>query len=65
MKKLVTLIVFCLLLVGKNIGVAQSTYGLPCTDLYFSEYIEPGPGFSGCKAIEIYNPTNTKIGLVS
>lgn len=65
MKKLVTLIVFCLLLVGKNIGVAQSTYGLPCTDLYFSEYIEPGPGFSGCKAIEIYNPTNTKIGLVN
>jgi len=31
-----------------------------CTDLFFSEYIE---GSSNNKAIEIYNPTNAKIGL--
>ena len=31
-----------------------------CTDLFFSEYIE---GSSSNKAIEIYNPTNSKIGL--
>jgi len=31
-----------------------------CTDLFFSEYLE---GSSNNKAIEIYNPTSSKIGL--
>ena len=31
-----------------------------CTDLFFSEYLE---GSSNNKAIEIYNPTSSRIGL--
>jgi hypothetical protein len=34
-----------------------------CTELFISEYIEPGVGKAGCKAIEIYNPSVAAINL--
>jgi hypothetical protein len=72
MKKLVTLVLFLFILTIKNWASAQSTYGVPCSDLFFSEYVEPGVGFGGSKVIEIYNPnpapinmSGYKIGVIS
>jgi endonuclease I len=39
----------------------QAPAGSPCTDLYFSEYVEGAA--SNSKAVEIYNPTSAPISL--
>ncbi|MFM2047560.1 MAG: hypothetical protein RI955_106 [Bacteroidota bacterium] len=59
MKKNLLLIVFAFLCCK----VSNAQYGVPCTDLFISEYIEPGTGHSGDKAIEIYNPSSTAIDI--
>lgn len=46
--------------VPADIIAAPSTVGVPCADLYFSEYIE---GSSNNKCFEIYNPTQASIDL--
>lgn len=63
MKKLITLFVLIVLANLFQRSQAQSTYGLPCTDLFFSEYVEPGVGFGGSKVLEIYNPSPLPINL--
>ncbi len=60
MKKI--LLSVAILLLARISSNAQ-TYGIPCADLFFSEYIEPGPGFGGSKALEIYNPTPNPVNL--
>lgn len=40
--------------------IIPSTVGVPCGDLFFSEYIE---GSSNNKVLEIYNPTNQTVDL--
>ena len=40
--------------------IGSITVTAPCTDLFFSEYLE---GSSNNKALEIYNPTNAPINL--
>lgn len=54
---------FIFLSLGSNSLHAQSTYGINCADLFFSEYVEPGPGSSANKVIEIYNPKTTAVNL--
>ncbi|HEX8425244.1 endonuclease [Hymenobacter sp.] len=39
----------------------QAPAGSPCTDLYFSEYVEGAA--TNTKAVEIFNPTGTSINL--
>ncbi len=63
MKKIATIVVFLILSTFLIKARAQSTYGLPCTDLFFSEYVEPGVGYGGSKVIEIYNPSPAPINL--
>ena len=46
--------------VGSSGGCAVAQSGGPCSDLFFSEYIE---GSSSNKALEIYNPTTSTIDL--
>ncbi len=52
MKKLVSLILVSVL--------ASLSFAQPCSDLYFSEYIE---GSLSNKALEIYNPTSSNVDL--
>ncbi|MEY4876324.1 MAG: hypothetical protein RL708_1473 [Bacteroidota bacterium] len=59
MKKNLLLIVFALLC----FKVSSAQYGVPCTDLFISEYISPGAGHAGDKTIEIYNPSSTPKNL--
>lgn len=55
MKKIVLLL--CLLI---SFTCYSQTNPAPCTDLFFSEYIE---GTSNNKALEIYNPTSSTVDL--
>jgi endonuclease I len=42
----------------------QAPVGASCQDLYFSEYVESGPGSGiNTKVLEIYNPTNSPVDL--
>jgi hypothetical protein len=61
-KKITTLFILSILFLSKSKSFAQ-TVGVPCADLFFSEYVDPGPGHAGCKLLEIYNPTATVINL--
>lgn len=63
MKKIATIVVFLVLSTFLIKVKAQSTYGQNCADLFFSEYVEPGVGFSANKVIEIYNPKTTAVNL--
>jgi hypothetical protein len=59
MKKNLLLIAFTFLC----FKISNAQYGVPCTDLFISEYISPGAGHAGDKTIEIYNPSPTAISL--
>lgn len=43
--------------------IHAQTSGVPCADLFFSEYIEPASGHTGIKSLEIYNPSTAGINL--
>jgi hypothetical protein len=61
MKKII-LLVLIIISAFFEFSKAQ-TSGVPCADLFFSEYIEPASGHTGIKSIEIYNPTSSAINL--
>ncbi|MFM2225798.1 MAG: hypothetical protein RJA07_2000 [Bacteroidota bacterium] len=59
MKKLFTLFFLVMLF-----NTLKAQYHVPCSDLFFSEYVSPqGTGTSGNKAIEIYNPSGIAINM--
>jgi hypothetical protein len=60
--KRIILLITTLLCLG-FLQLNAQTSGIPCADLFFSEYIEPASGHTGIKSIEIFNPSTANINL--
>lgn len=61
MKK-ISFLFLCIATIISGKTLAQ-TAGVPCADLFFSEYIEPASGHTGIKSIEIFNPSTVAVNL--
>jgi hypothetical protein len=59
MKKNLLVLVFAMLC----FKISNAQFGVPCTDLFISEYVSPGAGHAGDKTVEVYNPSSTSINL--
>jgi predicted extracellular nuclease len=59
MKKNVLVLVFAFMC----FKISNAQFGVPCTDLFISEYLSPGAGHAGDKSVEIYNPSSVAISL--